>query len=456
MSLFYRKKEAILIDLGLNYLSSTSGLHEVGHFPFGILNIASFFEINKIPVRVLALDYYFNSKNICADRNVLKTKIKEILLEEINRNKPILIGISVSYTIQLILAFEILQIVKEINPHIISVLGGSHVTFLAELTLKSSAYVDVIVRGEGEWALCDFFSCLKKKGAWENIPGISFLKNGQYYETNDRDLGDLSELPPINFGLLPANYYKNKQVNIAATRGCYYRCKFCTDRIFWKNTLRSTPVDKIIKETRDLFEKYKISCLSFEDSMIDIQSDYFRLLSHKLQNIGNRNLGVLVARIDSMNKEALITIKKAGFKSIIYGLESGSETILKYMNKTNDLQKTPQVFKLTRENNLKVGAFWIVGHPGDSVIESEKSISYMKYLYQENLLNWSRISRFIPYPGSDYFNHPEKYGIHIMHFNWEQWIRHVKDGVCYLDDFKEQEIQIAYENMLKTSFEYEL
>jgi radical SAM superfamily enzyme YgiQ (UPF0313 family) len=451
-----KKKKCLLIDPGINFLGNLKGFYTSRHFPFGILTIASFLQKSGCPVTILPLDNYIPEIKEYPDRRTILSNIEDILRREIRKNDYIVAGVSVTYTPQYNIACQILDLIKNIAPDIVTVTGGSHVSFTARKTLEECRALDIVVRGEGEWTMLDLLNALKNKNSLDDVKGIIYRNKQSLVRTQQRELGDLTELPVLDFGLIPFGFYKNRQMNIAASRGCHFSCKFCAERYFWGNKHRVTPVKKLAEETKILFNKYKIAFLGFEDSMIYITSDYFKRFSDYLASIKNRRLSHIVTRIDTIkNISDFALVKKAGFEVINYGLESGSEKVLKAMNKQINIENEKKVMEWTRESGIRPGAYWIIGHPGDNPHEAAISLEYMEGLYAEGLLYSSMIHRFVPYPGTDFFNNPEKYNIEIFDNNWENWRRVSRAGVCQLADFSHEEITIAMDKALKTSSQCE-
>lgn len=453
---YFKKKPCLLIDPGLNFFGEfDDNLSNIGHFPFGLLSIGSYLEKNGFDVEIIEFDYFFPKKIINRTREEILKDVYEILKQSIKDNNPLVIGISILCSIQFLFAFKIIEMIKSIDPKIRTVAGGSHVTFLDEQTLNECPSLDIVVRNEGEWTFFELLNSIYKNKSLHDVDGITFRSKNKIHKTKNRKPGNLNEIPVINFGLIPSNFYHDRPVNIAPTRGCYYNCTFCTDSAFWMQPRRETPVEKIFQESKILLEKYKISFLSFEDSMISTDFYFINLFS-KLKSIKNRRFGSVLARIDGVNKELLLTLKHTGFNLIIYGLESGSQTVLKAMNKHINFRQAREIFNLTHNAGLNTGVFWIIGHPGDSIKESELTIDLMTSLYSESLIDTSRVYKFVPYPGTDYFLNPEKYDIEILHYNWERWGRCERQGVCQLKNFKEREIDMTYNRVLQIMYKNEI
>ena len=191
-------------------------------------------------------------------------------------------GVSNQFTADYPTCIEILKICKQLNENVTTVIGGVHVTFLDTDCLKLP-YVDIVVRGEGEWTLLDLISALESKTSdLQNIKGITFKQNGKIIRNPDRPLGNLDEIPPLNFSLLPHEFVQNIFVHGMLNRGCDFNCSFCGESAFWKKR-RSFPVRRIIEEMKILDQVYQNPMHAIDDSMLFIGSKQFLDLSSEIQ-----------------------------------------------------------------------------------------------------------------------------------------------------------------------------
>ncbi len=450
------RKKCLIIDPGINFLGHLKGFNYPGHFPYGALSVASFLEKNGLPVSLVALDNYLQQTGGAVSREKILTDVEGIITERIRGNNISVVGISVTYTPQYTVSEQIAQIVKRVDPNIKVIIGGQHVSFLDQQVLTGSKSIDAVARGEGEWTMLDFVNAVLAKRNLAGIDGISFKDGSLVIRNPDRAFGDISQLSFMNFGLIPSSFYRGRLMNVAACRGCMYACKFCAEQIFWGNKVRRVPVEKLLHEAQALFNKFKIGYLSFEDSMLPIESDYFRQLASGLKRIKKGRWGHFVTRVDAVNESALKLVKDTGFQYLIFGVETASDKVLAAMNKKITVDKVEKAFNLSKSSGLTVGSFWLVGHPGDSYEESQKSIFYLDKWYSQGLIDNATIARFVPYPGSDFFNNPASYGIRIFHYRWEEWRRYRSNGVCDLSDFPDEKIVEIHAKMQSISMQSRL
>jgi anaerobic magnesium-protoporphyrin IX monomethyl ester cyclase len=416
-------------------------------FPRGIMEIASFLEIKGCSTAVLPLAYHLGRSANTESKSDREKRTALILEKFIERVRPIVVGVSNQFTCQYHDCLKILEICKKINNRIITVIGGPHVTFLDLDCIKSPA-IDIIVRGEGEWTMLDLLSAVAHNRGLETVKGITFKKIGRIFVTPPRPLGDLRELPPINFELLPKEFIQNSLIYGMLNRGCAYNCKFCAESKFWIKR-RIFPIHRLIKEMRVLRIKYNTRMRGLEDSMLSIGSkQFFEMCSELIkQKIDIPSNFYIQSRVDTITEQGIRALKKANIRNVWLGIESASAKVLKVMNKNITVTQIIATCKKLKEHEINAYGFWIIGHPGDNPREAAYSLKMFKYFFEKNLIQGTEVNLFIPTPGTPFFHEPEKYGIKILSYDWPRWQRLCNKPICQLRNFSAEEIGSFYNKM---------
>jgi len=132
-------------------------------------------------------------------------------------------------------AYRVAKISKKINPNIVTIIGGPHVTFVPILTLKESPDIDIVVRGEGEEIFRQLLHVLSKNKSLSEVKGITYRENNKFKSTPPMPLiKDIDSIPIPAFDLLPMNKYifdGKKFGTIITSRGCPYQCIFCVSSL---------------------------------------------------------------------------------------------------------------------------------------------------------------------------------------------------------------------------------
>ena len=257
------------------------------------------------------------------------------------------------------------KLVKEFG--ITTVIGGWHPTLAVEQTL-SSPWIDIVVRGEGEFT----FRELIETGSPENVDGLSYIKDGTMVHNPDRPfLANLDELR------LPARHlvkdYKYKIFNmncdaIETSRGCPQGCKFCSTHVVYKRSWRPRSVENIIEELEIISKQKRITDVFFVDDNILVNMKRVGKLC--IEIIRGKREGRIrdlkfffQGRLDSMARHPYITklMGKAGFWIVLVGVEATDDKTLKKIEKGCKIDKIREGIQALHEAGIVVMGNVILG-----------------------------------------------------------------------------------------------
>lgn len=421
---------------GINSLTHRERFTTTYDFPRGGLSLASFLESKGKRVSIIPLDYHIPRSS---DPEEIRSRLRSVVQSAVKEFDPALIGIGVPYTMLYPTALRVASFCKEVSEAVVCV-GGPHVSYMDRQTLMDSKDVDVVVRGEGEWTLLELLEKIENGEDFRDISGTT-IKDEEGIKVNPpRPLGDMKELPILNYGLLPESFVRNMAVSIVASRGCAYKCSYCNESKFWGQKVRMASVDRIVEEARVLSERYNNPPVAFEDSMFNMRSSHFFELCEKLKGVRLHPGFYILSRVDSVTDEGFRAMKAAGINNIILGIESASPKVLAAMNKRINYEQAEDACRRGTQAGLKVSSFWIIGHPEDSPREAEITLRAIDRLYSLGYMDTSEIALFVPYPGTTIFENPDTYGMEILNYEWERWGRFNTEPVCQLNDFKAEDI----------------
>jgi radical SAM superfamily enzyme YgiQ (UPF0313 family) len=422
---------------------------ELNVFPRGIMEIATFLNARGCPTSVLPLGHYYQKKYRTDESGYILGRVdpaefKTILADALREADPAVVGVSNIYTSDFPNCMAIIKLCKQIKPDIVTVIGGQHATFLDSQCLDTPE-LDVVVRGEGEWTLLDVLKAIQAGGDLAAIPGTTVRIEGQLHRNPSRALGNLEEIPPVDFGLLPEAYVKTVYINGMLHRGCAYHCRYCVEKKFWHHP-RPYRVEKIISEMRTLQEEYHTQMVGFEESMLDMRHKPFFNLMDAIQNNGIRipHDFSMTTRIDTVTTDGIRRLKENGIYILCIGLESFSPQVLKMMNKKQDLKAITAGCRKLREAGIWLNTYWLIGHPGDTPAEAARTHAKFKDFCERRLINSGHAFIFVPYPGTEFFDDPERYGIRITTYEWDKWQRWTEKPVSFLDEFSAADIEKAW------------
>jgi len=342
------------------------------------------------PMGILSLATYLSEKNF--DVSILDQFARGYSLEEtlkwIKREDPDILGFSTITTAGTgRSSAEIAKRVKEeINPNVKVLFGNYHATFNDTRILKKYSFIDACVRGEGENTLLEIAEKAEKGGGFEDIRGLTYRDNGRIIRNNDRPLlENIDDLPFPNRNLLGNLEYKNKVegldlslgkfTSVASSRGCAFKCSFCSSSMFWGNWRPRSP-ENIVQEL-SILEEQGYRNLLWVDDNFTISKKRLMELSDLLKKEKLEFDWMAEGRVTQSSIELLNAMKQMGCKILSYGVESGSQRILDWYNKKINLNQIYDAIK----NSKKVGidmilANFIVGAPIET---REEIINTLKF-----------------------------------------------------------------------------
>jgi radical SAM superfamily enzyme YgiQ (UPF0313 family) len=343
----------------------------------------------------------------------------EQLTEEILKNRPAIVGISV-YTPAYPVTKEILARVKTLRPEVLTVLGGKHPThFYREVLEDENA--DIVVVGEGEEILPRIVAATANgkrsvKQSLDNQPGIAF-KGDSNVPLSPKV--DIKNLPPLDFQFLypDLNFYLKKDgviVDMESSRGCFNRCSFCLAATYRKGISYKEP-EQFVNEIQDLNQKgVKHFFLTDDDFMTNI--------NHTTQIVAKLNQKGLAPEIEAnvradsllkcvkQNPQLLTDCKHAGINTFHIGVESANLPTLEYIKKHIDLNQIRQAVNIGTQAGVTVITNFIVGLPYDTEQSIQDSINFAEELKQDGP-HLCHISIFMPYPGTEAYTDAVREGL---------------------------------------------
>lgn len=332
----------------------------------------------------------------------------EVVMEN---TKPKVVGITAS-VVNASCAFNIAKIVKMVSPNTKVILGGPAATTIPEYVL-SNEHIDYLVYGEGEETAVDLVEHILNNNismeALKRVKGIMFKHEGEVIKTSERLLiEDLDELPfpdrESMFCLDEKHSMQKVNLNgdVLTSRGCPYLCKFCACYAVWgTRTPRIRSVENIMQEVEYIVTTYRQKFFIFWDDLFTV--DKKRVIEF-CDELIKRKLNIkwiCLARLNTLDREMLDIMKKAGCIQIQVGIESGNERMLKFIGKNLTLSVINEKIQIIRDAGIKWLAFFIIGFPSETKDEINQTLNYIKNI-NPSLVG---ISIFSPYPGSEFFTY---------------------------------------------------
>jgi len=307
----------------------------------------------------------------------------------VKKENPDILGFSVLNS-SMEEAVRIARQVKMENPNLTTVFGNYHATFNAERILNKYPFVDMIVRGEGEYTCLELGKCLEKGGALRKVAGITFRKNGIAVSSPDRPLiKDVDTLPFPDRDLIDAQYSSTiygvkvatkKFSTIVSSRGCPFRCTFCGCRKFAQGIWRPRSVENIMAELESLLSEGYEQFLFVDDNFTLNQ----KRVAEFCQRVKKEGIDIewfCDSRVDNCRYDVFRQMVKTGCKILYFGMESANQRILNYYKKGITPNDSRSAVEKARKAGIDVivGSF-ILGAPDETRREIQNTLKFVHEL----------------------------------------------------------------------------
>jgi anaerobic magnesium-protoporphyrin IX monomethyl ester cyclase len=381
------------------------------YFPVGIATIGTFLKNAGYDVVIYDADCNYDPQYM--DYSLLPQFYPEYIASFKNESHPVwvevrdtiarvcpdVVGISI-WTTYAASAFHVAKLCKEVNPCCVVVMGGPHATAKADEILSVSSDVDYVVKGDGEIAMLELVKQISSgSNSVSSILGLSFRDKNIIVHNPSRQITNNLELSPFPDRSLLINedrYTSEDMGLIMSSRGCPFACSYCATHT---RTVSYRPIDHIVDEIKLVKEKYGTIFFSFKDDSFTVNKkrvDRFcdRLLAERLNIHWECN-----TRVDLIDENLLRKMKRAGCNSIKVGVESGSERILKGMNKQITHEQVRNAANIFRKVGIHWTGYFMMGVPGEITEEIYQTLDLMYEIRPD----FASISVYEPFPGTPMF-----------------------------------------------------
>lgn len=293
---------------------------------------------------------------------------------------------------------------------------------------------DYVVLGEGEKTIVELLEAFNENLDGSNVSGIAYRNrhSGEIVYTQPRSfIEDLDRIPFPARELLPNTQYQVQGLRkygfsistVMSTRGCPYRCEFCSNVVFGGSYRERSALNVVDEIEHTLALGY--DRISFADDVFTLNHARVMAICDEIRRRGLHFGWECLGRVDSMDAQLAETMKSAGCRRIYFGIESANEAILELMNKRITPIQARKAVEIAHTAGIEVGAFFIVGYPGDT----NETVLQTLHFAADLPLDYLGLSMPYPLPGTKLFArvreridrdwHPEEslFGSHVLIFN---------------------------------------
>ncbi len=289
-----------------------------------------------------------------------------------------LIGISVITYSHFIFALLLCKKIKSMS-NVKVVLGGPFITAYGKELFEQFPIVDYMVIGDGQIPLLRLIEHLEERIPIEDVPNLFYRQNGTI-KANPRKLFPIEDLYMPDFSDLPLDSYRSKitlSLPYQTSRGCTHNCNFCIRRVIYPS-FEPKSYNKIVTELEAMKGRYQSNSFRFYDDTINCSYEY---LDKLCDIIIEKNLDIswtVAARADNLDRKILHKMRKAGCRFLSFGIESGSNRIIKMMDKSFNIEQAEKVLKDSYEEGIKNGINLMVGFPHEKEEDIIKTTEFIR------------------------------------------------------------------------------
>jgi len=453
--------------------------------PLSLAALATYLKNNQVNVEVddvfAKIRYYNNNRCFFSP--------KRIFLEDLNSknldylfNKPInkkldnqltrilglfeyedydVLGFSIHTYSQFVYALLLAKKVKE-QKNITTFFGGPIITLMGDKFFDKFGFIDYMVRGDGEAPLLRLIKSLRNKdNSFKKIPGLLYRSNNRSFQNRIRHF-KIRNCPTPSFKFLDLDIYKilvknDKQLILPyqISKGCINKCSFCTHRLL--NQFEIKPLSVVLNDLKMLKRKHNTKYFFFCDSNINNSKKFlYRLCDALIKN----HLGIVwgaFASVNNLDKRLLEKMKRAGCQVLFFGVESGSDRLLRLMNKRYTSKQASKVLECSHKAGIENIVSFITGFPSENQDDVKRTVDFIKH--NSVYITHPKLIRFMLEYNSEVYMHPKRFKITNLKIDFTHVLtgRNIAtydgaDGLNWEAIKKQQEK--SYDLCLKTLFYY--
>lgn len=339
------------------------------------------------------------------------------MLERITE-KPDGIGVSVMFSQDWPHVEDMIVALHDMFPDVPLILGGEHATAASDYVLGNCAAVTHVALGEGEETIVDWADWLDGRQALDDVSGLHYRsRDGTLKRNPHRErLRQPDDLPWPAWHLFNLDPYfeageghgveRGRAMPIVATRGCPYRCTFCSSPSMWttRYVMRSIPL--IVDEIEHYVCTYRADNIDFFDLTAIIKKDWILAFCREVQR---RKLNVSWqlpsgTRSEAMDGEVLEAMAAAGCTNVTYAPESGSKRTLHAIKKQVRLPRLFDSIRDAKRHGIFVKCNLIIGFPRETRWDMLQTVACaIRFAFLG--VDDTAIYPYSPYPGSELYHY---------------------------------------------------
>lgn len=333
-----------------------------------------------------------------------------------------LIGFSCMFSIDWVSDRALIHLIAERHPRAILVAGGESATGMPHIFLSQCPGLTACILGEGEETIGDMIEAIATARPLDTVSGIMLRSDGGCIKTAKRErMRKLDEIPVPAWELFPVALYPRPlrradapnpiTLPLIATRGCPFRCTFCTSPDMWGTRYFLRTPESVADEIAYAQQHFQAGNFDFFDLTAIIKKkwilDFSQILRERQLDIQWRFPAG--TRSEAIDEEVVMALRSSGCHEIIYAPESGSERVLEMIKKKVNIPNMLESMRYAKKHDMRIYINMIIGLPGERHSDILRTCWFLIQCARVGV-NDVGLAKFRPYPGSALFDELQAQG----------------------------------------------
>lgn len=344
---------------------------------------------------------------------------KEKLIEYLEQD-PLCVAITTTFYVVNLPVNEMVEFIRQHNQTVKIVVGGPLINNHARnyhgdglrASLADMGADIYVIEGQGEYTLTQIIECLKNGGSLADVPNIAYLEDGKLHRTRTVPENNSLDLNYVDWRSFPEEQL-GATIQTRTARSCAFKCSFCNYPTR-AGALSLASLDVIEKELDSMLDLGDVKNVVFIDDTFNVPFPRFKEICRMLIRRKYPFNWFSYFRCSNSDEEAIELMAESGCKGVFLGIESGSPSILKNMNKAATIEKYAQGIEWLRRHDILTFGSFIVGFPGETEETVQETIDFIR----ANRPDYYRAQMWYCEPGTPIQNEREKYQIEGNGFVW--------------------------------------
>jgi anaerobic magnesium-protoporphyrin IX monomethyl ester cyclase len=326
-----------------------------------------------------------------------------------------MVGISCLFSHEWPLIRALVAAIAARLPHTTIVCGGEHTTAVPEQCLADAPALRACALGEGEETVVELLDACAGARPLASVAGLVVRSPDGPQRTAPRArIRQIDAIPLPRWDLTPIERYlaggfsfgvdRGRTMPLLATRGCPYRCTFCSSPQMWTTRYTTRTPAQVVDEIEQYVRQYAVENIDFYDLTSIVKRDWILAFCGELAARGLHITWQLPSgtRSEALDEPVLRAMYDTGCRNVSYAPESGSERTLQAVQKKVQLARLQDSMRTAVRIGINVKANVLIGFPGERRADLHETLRFIARMAQIGVHDVS-VWTFSPYPGSELF-----------------------------------------------------